>query len=319
MARPLEPSDSGAFSSVESAALGANSAVLRLPVHGVGQWRLGWARFRRHKPAVWGLAFMASIVFVACLAPVVHPFDPLFIPGASYPGGDPPTFQHLFGTDSAGRDVLTMVLDGAHVSLAIGGVSAIIATLIGVIVGVVAGYLGGLVDAILMRIVDLFFAVPLLFIVLVAARFFGQGQVVPLILIFGLLSWPLVARLVRASFLALRSLDYVEAARAAGISDLRIAFRHILPNAIGPVLVAMTLIVGKNIMLEAFVSYLNFGISSSTITWGNALASSQSAISLGNWWWAFFPGAAIAVSVLALNYVGDALNDALNPRRSLIR
>ena len=165
-----------------------------------------------------------------------------------------------------------------------------------------------------MRIVDVLFAVPFLFVILVAAQFFGQGQVWSIILIFGLLTWPLIARLVRASFLTLREADFVDAARAVGVGRYRIAFRHILPNAIGPVIVAMTLLMASNIVLEAFVSYLNFGISATQVTWGNSLSNAQNALPLGNWWWALFPGMAIALTVIAINFIGDGLRDALDPR-----
>ena len=193
----------------------------------------------------------------------------------------------------------------------------LIAGIVGVLVGAVAGYVGGLVDNILMRIVDVFFAIPFLFVILVAARFFGQGQLISLILIFGLLSWPLIARLVRAMFLSLREADFVEAARAVGVSDIRITFRHILPSALGPVIVAMTLIMASNIVLEAFVSYLGFGLSEDQTSWGNALSNAQTVLSQGNWWWAFFPGMAIALTVLAINFIGDGLRDALDPRSRL--
>jgi peptide/nickel transport system permease protein len=181
----------------------------------------------------------------------------------------------------------------------------------------VAGYAGGIIDNVLMRIVDVFFAIPFLFVILVASRFFGQGELIPLILIFGLLSWPLIARLVRALFLSLREADFVEAARAVGVSDARITFRHILPSALGPVIVAMTLTMAGNIVLEAFVSYLNFGLSSDQTSWGNALSNAQTVLSQGNWWWAFFPGMAIALTVLAINFIGDGLRDALDPRSRL--
>ena len=156
--------------------------------------------------------------------------------------------------------------------------------------GAVAGYAGGRADNVLMRVVDVLFAIPFLFIILVAARFFGQGDVTALILIFGLLSWPLIARLVRASFLSLREADFVDAARAVGVSDLRIAFRHILPNALGPVIVAMTLLMASTIVLEAFVSFLNFGIKETQVSWGNALANAQNALSAGELVVGLLPG-----------------------------
>ena len=167
---------------------------------------------------------------------------------------------------------------------------------------------------VLMRIVDTFFAIPLLFVILVAARFFGEGQVYTLVLIFGLLSWPLIARLVRASFLSLREADFVTAARAGGIVDLRITFRHILPNALGPIIVSATLLVASAIVTEAFVSFLGFGVDPTQPTWGNALNGAVRFIPNGNWWWPFFPGMAIVLTVLGINFMGDGLRDALDPR-----
>jgi len=280
----------------------------------LSQWQLAWRRFKRHRLALIGLGIFGVMILVAILGPIIDPYDPLNIAGAKKPGGDPPSLAHIFGTDSAGRDVFTMVINGARISVAIGAFSMLIAGFVGVIIGAVAGYAGGWVDNALMRVVDVFFAIPFLFVILVAARFFGQGQVIPLILIFGLLSWPLIARLVRASFLSLREAEFVTAARAVGVGDGRITFRHILPNALGPVIVAMTLIMAGNIVLEAFVSFLNFGINASDTSWGNALSNAQNALSLGNWWWAFFPGMAIALTVIAINFVGDGLRDALDPR-----
>jgi ABC-type dipeptide/oligopeptide/nickel transport system permease subunit len=280
----------------------------------LGQWELAWRRFRRHRMAILGLLVFGGVVAVAVLGPIVDPYNRLVIPGAHTPGGDPPSTRHLFGTDDVGRDVFTMVLNGARISVAVGGLSMLVAGAVGVAVGAISGYIGGWLDNILMRIVDAFFAIPFLFVILVAARFFGDGQVGSIIAIFGLLSWPLIARLVRASYLSLRETDYVLAARAVGIRDRRIIFRHILPNAIGPVIVAMTLLMGSNIVLEAFVSYLNFGIGADQTSWGNALSNAQNALILGNWWWAFFPGMAIALTVIAINFIGDGLRDALDPR-----
>ena len=257
------------------------------------------------------------MIAMAIFGPIIDPYNPLFIPNAHHAGGDAPSLAHLFGTDDVGRDVLSMVINGARISVAIGAFSMLIAGVVGVMIGAVAGYVGGLVDNILMRIVDVFFAIPFLFVILVAARFFGQGQLISLILIFGLLSWPLIARLVRAMFLSLREADFVEAARAVGVSDIRITFRHILPSALGPVIVAMTLIMASNIVLEAFVSYLGFGLTQDQTSWGNALSNAQTVLSDGNWWWAFFPGMAIALTVLAINFIGDGLRDALDPRSRL--
>jgi ABC-type dipeptide/oligopeptide/nickel transport system permease subunit len=290
------------------------SADNEVALESLSQWQLAWRRFKRHRLAMVGVVLLGGMLIVALIGPLLVGFETLNFPGATRPGGDPPSPPHLFGTDNAGRDVFAMTVHGARTSLAVGIGSVIIAGFIGVSVGAIAGFWGGKLDNVLMRIVDVLFAIPFLFVILVAARFFGQGEVWTIIVIFGVLTWPLIARLVRASFLSLRETDFVEAARAVGVGRSRIAFRHILPNAIGPVIVAMTLLMASNIILEAFVSYLNFGISETQATWGNSLSNAQHALSLGNWWWAFFPGMAIALTVIAINFIGDGLRDALDPR-----
>jgi peptide/nickel transport system permease protein len=292
----------------------AGQADNEVALKSMSQWELARRRFFRHRLAMVGLVIFAAMILVGAFGPVIVPFEVLHFPGATKPGGDPPSLSHIMGTDRDGRDVFAMVINGARISLVVGGLSTLIAGFCGVIVGTVAGYKGGKIDNFLMRIVDVLFAIPFLFIILVAARFFGHGDVNSLVLIFGLLSWPLIARLVRASFLSLREADFVDAARAVGVASPRIAFRHILPNALGPVIVAMTLLMAANIVLESFVSFLNFGISETQISWGNALSNAQSALVLGNWWWAFFPGIAIALTVIAINFIGDGLRDALDPR-----
>jgi peptide/nickel transport system permease protein len=267
----------------------------------LSQWQLAWRRFKRHKMAMVGAVIFITIVLIAIFGPFLVPFEMMNFPGAQEAGGDPPSLEHLFGTDRDGRDVFGMTVHGARTSIMVGLGSVMIAGLTGVILGATAGFLGGGVDNVLMRIVDVFFAIPFLFVILVAAQFLGQGDVFVIILIFGLLTWPLIARLVRAQFLSLREQDFVDAATAVGVGRARIAFRHVLPNAMGPVIVAMTLLMATNIILEAFVSFLNFGISETQATWGNSLSNAQSALSLGNWWWAFFPGMAIVLTVIAIN------------------
>jgi ABC-type dipeptide/oligopeptide/nickel transport system permease subunit len=278
------------------------------------QWQLAWRRYKRHRLAIVGALVFAAMVFLAVFGPVIVPFDPLKFPGAIKPGGDPPSVAHIFGTASDGRDVFAMTVNGARISISVGLGSMLIAGFVGVLVGATAGFAGGRIDNILMRLVDVLFAIPFLFVILVAAEFLGGGDVWAIIVIFGLLTWPLIARLVRAQFLTLRETDFVDAARAVGVSSARIAFRHVLPNAMGPVIVAMTLLMASNIILEAFVSFLNFGIKETEVSWGNALSNAQNALSLGNWWWAFFPGMAIALTVIAVNFMGDGLRDALDPR-----
>jgi peptide/nickel transport system permease protein len=183
-------------------------------------------------------------------------------------------------------------------------------------VGSVAGYVGGFVDNLLMRIVDVMLSLPILFVILVFARYFGGGRGSPLliILIFGLFSWMGISRLVRSLFLSIREREFVEAARAVGVRDRRIIFRHILPNAFSPIVVAASLIVAGNIIGEAFISFLGFGVDPTSPTWGNILSNSLTFIPVGNWWWPFFPGFAIILTVLAVNFVGDGLRDAFDPR-----
>jgi peptide/nickel transport system permease protein len=198
-------------------------------------------------------------------------------------------------------------------------------------VGITAGYFGKAVDAILMRIADIFLSVPLIFVLLLASTFLvvppptgGSGgkvvegsevrSLILLPLIIGLLTWPAVARLVRSVTLSVKQQEFVTGARALGAKDGRIMLLHILPNVINPVVVAGTLIVGQNIVLEAFLSYLGYGIQIPLRSWGTALAQSQNEFGNGNWWWAFFPGLFILLTVLAINFIGDGLRDALDPR-----
>jgi peptide/nickel transport system permease protein len=291
------------------------SADYEVALESLNQWQLAWRRFRRHRLAMFGLAIFGFMLFLAIFGPIIWPYDPLALrsdlPG---PQGFTPVQMPPMGSDGGGRSVWVLVANGARLSMLIGISTMAIAVTIGVLVGGSAGFFGGRTDGLLMRFVDLMLTIPFLFIILVAARFFGGGELIPLILIFGLLSWPGLARLVRALYLSLREQEFVQAARAVGVGSLRIAFRHILPNAIGPIIVSATLLVANAIILEAFVSYLNFGLKAQDISWGNALARSQQTIAVGNWWWPFFPGMAIALTVIAINFIGDGLRDALDPR-----
>lgn len=283
----------------------------------LNQWQLAWRRFKRHRMALIGSVIFMAMCALAVIGPIVWPYNPQDIPGVTVPGGDPPTLdplKNIFGTDFGGRSVLQFIVVGARISIAVGLFTMVIATVIGVTVGASAGFFGGRVDGFLMRFVDLMLAIPFLFVILVAARFFGGGDPVTLILIFGLLSWPGLSRLVRALFLSLREAEFVQAARAVGVGNLRITFRHILPNAIGPIVVSATLIMANAIILEAFVSFLNFGIRATDVSWGNALSNSKGYLLQGNWWWPFFPGLVLAITVIAVNFIGDGLRDALDPR-----
>jgi len=290
----------------------------------LNQWQLAWRRFKRHRLAVVGSALFLSLVAVAIIGPVLLHYDFRQIPhpnelvyagrAPSWVSGnwDPPL---LMGeTARLQRDVFALVVNGARLSLVIGVGATTIAVIIGALVGGIAGYFGGAIDWILMRIVDSLLSLPLLFIILVASAFLGAGNWLSVMLIFGLLGWLGLSRLVRSLFLSLREEDFVDAARAVGVSDMRIIVRHILPNTLSPIIVSATLSVAGVIIGEAFISFVGYGVDLNTPTWGNILTNSLDFIQQGNWWWAFFPGFAIVLTVLSINFMGDGLRDALDPR-----
>ena len=290
----------------------------------LSQWQIAWRKFKRHHLAMVGLVILGTLVLGAIVIPIFLPFSFEEIPNPDVivPKGRPPSFfwdppstVSVFGeTGGLQRDVWQLVWNGARTSLFVGFSSMAIGVFVGTIVGTIAGFFGGIADNLLMRVVDVMLSLPLLFVILVASRFFGNGSAILIVLIFGFFSWMGVSRLVRSLFLSLREQDFVEAARAVGVSERRIAFRHILPNAVSPIVVVASLIVAGNIISEAFVSFLGFGISSLTPTWGNVLTNALTFIPQGNWWWPFFPGFFIVLTVLAVNFIGDGLRDALDPR-----
>jgi peptide/nickel transport system permease protein len=285
-----------------------------------------WTRLRRHKLAIAGLVVLVLMVVAATFARQLAPFDPNAIDNVHWQGMPlPPCFQdaaqcggHTLGTDEVGRDLLSRLLFGARISLTVGLFAVIMEVLIGATLGAIAGYYGGWIDYGLMRLTDVFLSIPLLPLLLVltaivaatsskAALNFGV-----IVIIIGALSWPPVARLVRASFLSLREREFAEAARALGNNDGRIIFRHLLPNAIAPIVVQATLDVANVIVLESTLSFLGLGIQPPTASWGNMLANAQSNLQTA-WWAAVFPGLCILITVLAINYIGDGLRDALDP------
>ncbi|HET7703387.1 MAG TPA: ABC transporter permease [Candidatus Limnocylindrales bacterium] len=285
----------------------------------LSQWQLAWRKFKKHRLALIGLGILLAFVVIAIIGPIFLPysFDQISRPDQIVYKGRGPSLAHPFGeTGGLQRDVLVLVVNGAKWSLLIGFSSMFIGVLIGTIIGSLAGYLGGFVDNVLMRIVDVMLSLPLLFVILVAARFFASARdnVWTIIIIFGLFGWMGVARLVRSLFLSIREREFVEAAKAVGVRDRRIIFKHILPNALSPIVVAASLIVAGNIIGEAFVSFLGFGVNPVNPTWGNILSSALTFLPLGNWWWPFFPGMAIILTVLAVNFIGDGLRDAFDPR-----
>ena len=295
----------------------ATGADYEVGLESLNQWQLAWRRFKKHRLALVGLGILALLVVVAIVGPFLMPFDFNVIPEPDQVvyQGRPPSPQHPFGeTGGLQRDVLLLVVNGSRTSLFIGFSSMFIGVIVGTFVGAIAGYFGGFVDNVLMRIVDVMLSLPILFVILVASRFFGNGNVQLIVIIFGLFSWMAIARLTRSLFLSIRELEFVQAAKAVGLRDRRIIFRHILPSAMSPIIVSASLLIAANIILEAFVSFLGFGVNPIYPTWGNILSNALTFIPLGNWWWPAFPGLAIILTVLAVNFIGDGLRDALDPR-----
>ncbi len=291
----------------------AERIAARAEVVGQGYWEIAWRRFKKHRTAMFGgliiLLFIATAVFAAVLTP--YTFDQIDL----YKRKAAPSWQHPMGTDELGHDVLTRLLYAGRISLAVGFIAAFTAAVLGTLVGATAGYFGGWPDNLLMRFTDIMFSIPDLPVLIVLARYMG-GSVPGIIFVISVFAWMGPARLVRGELLRLRTQDFTDAARALGASDSRILFRHMIPNALAPVIVAATLTVGGAILSEAALSFLGIGIQPPTPSWGNMLQNAQDFI----WntpWLAVWPGAMIFLTVLCFNFLGDGLRDALDPRLKL--
>ena len=269
-----------------------------------------WKAFKRNRLAVVGAVVVGCLALLAVLAPAIAPHDP------NRPDVrkilDSPSSRHLFGTDQLGRDVLSRMLYGARVSLAVGFVSVGIAATIGILLGAAAGYHGGAIDAGIMRLVDLMLVFPRFFLLLAVLAFL-KPSIWTIMAVIGVTGWMGVARLVRAEFLALKEREFVMWSQSVGASAFRIIWRHILPNAMAPVLVAMTLGIPAAILTESGLSFLGLGVQPPHATWGNILNEGKDAIELA-WWLSVYPGVAILLTVLAYNLLGEGIRDALDPR-----
>ena len=269
-----------------------------------------WRTFTRNHLAVGGGIFVAGLIVIAALAYAIAPWDPHRPDVKNILAS--PSAMHPFGTDQLGRDVLSRMLSGARVSLAVGFVSVGIATVIGLVIGAAAGYHGGLVDGMIMRLVDLMLVFPSFFLLLAVLAFLPPS-IWTIMAVIGLTSWMRVARLVRAEFLTLKEREFVLWSQSIGASGFRVIWRHILPNALGPVLVAMTLGIPAAILTESGLSFLGLGVQPPYATWGNILNEGKDAIEIA-WWLSFYPGLAILVTVLSYNLLGEGIRDALDPR-----
>ncbi len=280
-----------------------------------------WRRFRRHPGAIVGAIVLSLITLAVLLAPL-SPYDPEISDLAVR--FQSPSWQHPMGTDALGRDLLTRVLYGGRISLTVGLLVVAISLAIGVPIGALAGFYGGRLDSILMRLTDIFLSLPAFLVLIllsailreVDAPLFERNNVLTIGLVIGVLSWMTFARLVRAAFLTIREMDFVTAARCIGASNRRLIVTHILPNAIGPVIVEATLGLGYAIIEESGLSFLGFGIQPPTPSWGNLLSNAQEHLTKYPWL-AIFPGLMIFLTIISVNYIGDGLRDAFDPYKVL--
>lgn len=271
-----------------------------------------WRRLRRHRMAVISMWLLVVIVIIAVLGPVLspYPFDRQDLPQQL----QAPSWQHPFGTDAVGRDLLTRVMRGGRISLAVGFVATLVSLLIGVTWGMSAGWQGGKTDEAMMRFVDLLYSLPFMFFVILLVAFFGQSLLL-LFLALGAVQWLTMSRIVRGEMKRLRSSEFVEASIALGLPRHRIFLRHLLPNMLGPILVYATLTVPSVMLEEAFLSFLGLGVQPPDASWGSLANEGAAAINAlnTNWWLILFPGLFLGLTLLALNFLGDGLRDAFDP------
>jgi peptide/nickel transport system permease protein len=275
--------------------------------------QLAWRRFKRHKLAIVSAVILIVLGLCTLLVPFISQFG--FTQQNLLNRLKPPSSNHWFGTDQLGRDVFTRVLYGGRISLLVGLAVALSSGVIGSLVGASAGFHGGWIDNALMRVTDLFLSIPFLVILIIAAAALG-GSLFDIVLILSLFFWMPLARIVRGVFLSLKEKEFVEAARASGAPNSRIIFYHMLPNAMGPIIVNATLGVAAAILTESALSFLGFGVQPPTPTWGNLLNGSRQFSQLYPWL-VWFPGLAILITVLCVNFLGDGLRDALDPHQKL--
>jgi peptide/nickel transport system permease protein len=269
-------------------------------------------RFSRNRLAVAGLVFIILLVMTGLFAPWLTPHNPNEVTAVFSAS---PSSVHLLGTDQVGRDVLSRLIYATRISLVVGFLTVSIYVTVGTTIGLISAYYGGWADMIVMRLADIFMAFPYLMVILVVVSILGSS-LTTIILVLALFSWPTVARLVRGSVLSLKQMDYVKAGVALGLSPLRIMFGHILPNALGPIIVNATFGVAAAILSEAGLSFLGMGIQPPTPSWGNMLSDAQSLTVLTNQPWLWVPaGSILLVTVLAINFMGDGLRDALDPKQ----
>lgn len=278
--------------------------------HGASPWRLGLRRLRRNRLATAGGIFLGVLALLALLAPLIapYPYDHVNLPDALRP----PSASHWLGTDSLGRDLLSRLLYGARVSLAVGLVATLVSLVIGVSYGATAGYVGGRTDGVMMRIVDVLYGLPFMFLVILMVMIAGRS-IFNLFIALGAVQWLTMSRIVRGQVLSLKEREYVEAARALGATARTLIFRHIVPNLLGPIVIYATLNVPQVMLQEAFLSFLGLGVQDPMPSWGTLIAEGAKKMEVCPWLMVF-PGIAFTLTLLSLNFLGDGLRDALDPQ-----
>lgn len=277
---------------------------------GVSLWQDAWWRLRKNRMAVAGLVVLGVFCLTALITPWIAPYD--YDQQNLILGATPPSAEHWLGTDTLGRDLLTRILYGGRVSLAVGFIATGVALVIGVLYGTIAGYAGGRIDAVMMRLVDILYALPFMIFIILLMVIFGRN-ILLLFLAIGAVEWLTMARIVRGQVQNLRQQEFIEAAISLGLSRWAIIHRHVIPNALGPVIVYTTLTIPSVMLLEAFLSFLGLGIQPPQSSWGVLISYGVETMEEYPWL-LYFPGLVLSITLFALNFLGDGLRDALDPR-----
>jgi len=315
---PLDPDGTGGRHGPHGIPQGSEAVATR-GIEGRTPWQLAWQRLRRDRVAMVSIVVIALIVLMAIAAPLAalvtgHPVNEQYRTTGLTPDGLPrgPSSEFWLGTDDLGRDILVRIAYGARISLLVGVASTVLTVVIGVVIGLAAGFLGGLVDTVLARLIDVVLSVPFLLVAIALVSITGPSLVVT-VLVIGFFSWASVARIVRGQVLSMREREFVEAARSLGASNSRIMFVDILPNVLAPVIVYASLLIPVVIVVEATLSFLGLGLAPPTADWGGMISEAQNYYTT-SWWFVVFPGAALLITTLAFNLLGDGVRDAFDPR-----
>ena len=276
---------------------------------GISLWQDAWKRLKKNKMAIFGSTVVIFFILIAIFADFImpYPYQQIDLPNQY----QPPSSRHIFGTDALGRDLISRIIIGSRVSLSIGFITVLVALIIGVTYGAIAGYKGGKIDEVMMRFVDVLYSLPYMFLVILLMVIFGR-KIYMLFIAIGAVSWMSIARITRGQILTLKNNEYVMAARSVGVSTMRMIFRHLLPNAIGPIIVYITLTIPSIMLQEAFLSFLGLGVQAPMTSWGLLASEGKNAI-VNYPWLIIFPGLVLALVLFSFNFFGEGLRDALDP------